>query len=890
MSDAPRPTAPRPPRLAVRLLERCLPPDEGEALLGDLLEAFARRAAVPDGERAARRAFWRESMVALVALRPRLPALAFRPAHQESRMAGFLGDLRHGARLLRRAPGFTAVCALTLGLAIGASVAIVSVAGPLLLRPLPYPHPERLTFVFERGADGKESHVGYATFADLARESRTIEHAAAIGDWQPTLAGEGSAAAERLAGERVSWTFFRTLGVQPALGRDFLEEEDRPDRNAVVILTHGLWARRFGGDPSVVGRTVDVDGRTMTVVGVLPADFDNVVSPDAQIFRALGYDAQPWACRTCRHLRVIARLRPGVTRDAARGELDRLSGRLVAAYPRDYPAAGVALQPLLGWMTRGVRAPLEAVIGATALVLLIALANVTNLQLARAMRREGEFAIRTALGAGRGRLAQQLLAEGLVIALLGGAVAMAVAWAALPLLVRQLPAGLPRLAAVRLDGWALGVSAALVLGTALVVGLVPARGGEALRFGALRSGTRLVRPGHHRARAGIVVGEIALALVLLVGAGLLARSLGRLLAVDVGFDASGLLTMELQATGARYREDAPVFGYQDRVLEAVRAVPGVRDAAIASQLPLRGDMDGYGVRAQDKPLANPELAPSGDRYAVSPGFLRTMRVPVLRGRDFDAADVADSAPKTAIVSAALAARLWPGEDPIGKRIQLGEVDTPWRTVIGVAGNVHHGGLDATVTQQVYVPERQWPYADNLFSLVVRAHGDAAALAPAVRRAVASVDPSQPIARVATMEQLVTSSIAQRHLALVLFVAFGAAALLLSAAGIYGVLAGSVAERTREIGVRSALGAAPADILALVVRQGLRLTAIGLALGTAGALATTRLLRALLFDVTPADPATFLAVVTTLGLVGLAAALVPAWRAVRVDPMTALRSE
>jgi putative ABC transport system permease protein len=871
-----------PPRFLERLLERLLPDRHRDAVLGDLAEDFARRPS--------RLRYARQALSALLLVPPPL-AMRRRARHQEARMASIAADLRLALRLLRRAPAFAIICVLTLGLAIGAATALYSVARPLLLEPLPYPDPERLVTLADRGADGSASNTGWATYADVAREARSLEHVAVMGHWVPTLSGNGESA-ERLTGLRVSWQFFRTLGVQPALGRDFLVEEDAVGRNGVVVISDGLWRRRFGADPGIVGRTVALDDREHVVVGVMPPSFEYVMSPSTQVWRVLGYDAtQPWACRTCRHLQMIGRLRPGVSLERSVGELETLSRELMRRNPNEYPAAGFVAASLADRAVESIRAPLVAVLGAVFLVLLIAIANVANLQLARAMRRQGEFAVRQALGAGRGRLVQQQLAEALVIAALGGVLGTLVAFATLPALVNLLPAEIPRLQEVRVEGAALLVALAASLGSALVIGLVPAwRGDRHVADAGLRSGARLVQPGHRVARAGLVVGEVALAMVLLVGAGLLARSLTRLLAEDAGFEVAGLLTLELQSTGAAYREDAGVYAYHDRVLDAVRSLPGVESAALASQLPLGGNMDMYSVNALDKPLANPELAPYADRYVVTPGFTRTMRIGLVRGRAFDAMDARDSAARVAMVSASLAAVVWPGENSVGKQIRMGDSTAPWRTVVGVVRDVRHSGLDATVTRQVYVPERQWEWADNQPVLVVRARKDAAAIASAVRDAVRAVDPTQPIARVATMTQVVAASTAQRRLALGLFAAFALAALLLSSAGIYGVLAGSVTERTREIGLRSALGAAPRAILALVMRQALGLAAFGLLLGLAGAAALSRFLRALLYEVEPADPLTLGSVALVLAAVALLACLVPALRAVRIDPMRALRSE
>ena len=878
-----------PPRLALSLLRHLLPVTEREAFIGDLLEEgqiLCGRATA----RAARRWFWRQSLVAVLTLRRRR---AVSPANQpagDPRMLTFFGDLKHGLRLLRRAPAFAVLSVLTLALGIGATTAIFSVADPVLFQALPYPHPERLVIVGERDADGTMSNVGFLTYRDFVREARTIERAAAMGSWQVTLDDHG--APERVSGQRVSASFFSVLGVRPALGRDFNLDEDAPSTNSVVILSHGLWERRYGGDSSVVGHTISINGVPYLVAGVLPASFESVLASDAEIWRVLGYDASlPYACRTCRHLRVIARVRTGATPASAAMELSALSARLVREYPKEYPAAGAIVVPLGDATMSAARPVLWAVLGASALVLLIATANVANLQLARAMRREEEFAIRVALGAGRRRLTAQLLAEGLLLALVGGAAGLLVAKLTLGMLVARLPETMPRLSAIGLDRTALMVGAAITLLLGVAIGLVPAMRDDRAELGhSLRGGQRLTGGRRHVARAALVVAEVALALMLLVGAGLLARSLVRLMSVNTGFDANHLLTLETQATGPKYADNNAVYLNHERVLATLRQLPGVTRVATVSQLPLGGNLDMYGVNAEDKPLANPELAPYADRYAVSPDYLGTMGIAIRRGRAFADADNSEKAPLVAIVSAGLASRIWPGEDPIGKRVHIGGPNPPWRTVVGVAADIHHRALDVTESSQFYVPERQWQFADNVVAVVVRTQGDPTSVARAARAAVQSVDQTQPVTAVTTMEQVVSTSTAQRRLALMLFGAFASLALVLAVAGIYGVLAGAVAERTREIGVRSALGATPGAILRMIVVQGMRLAVAGLAIGLAGALSLGRLLQSLLYGIDAADPLTLGGVALLLAAVALAACVLPAIRALGVDPITALRTE
>jgi putative ABC transport system permease protein len=877
---------------AAWLLDRLARSDHGDAFAGDLLERYADRLA--RGDRRWRVRLWLIGEViagSAILLRGRRTPHPIPTPRGDGPMTNLLADLRHAARLLRRSPAFTIVATLTLALAIGGTTTIFSIVDTVLLRPPPYASPERLAMIWERDADGAQTTIGWPTFDDFARQSQSLEGAAAISGWGPMLTGpDGS---EQVSGQRVSAGYFTLLGVRPMLGRSFAPEEDRPGAPRVAVLGYGLWQRRFGGDSSVVGRTIQLTETPYTVIGVLPPTFESLLNPRTEIWRPLAYDASlSYACRTCRHLRMIGRVRAGVTMTAAHAELDRLSARIVAAHPTEYPAAGTFLVPLQQEVTKGARPVLLAVTGAMALVLLIAIANVANLQLARAIRREEEFAIRTALGAGGGRLAAQLFAEGLLLAVIGGIAGVLVAVIALPSLVASLPSSLPRAAKVTLDVSALGVAAAVTLLVAIMAGLSPLwqRRRDHLA-GVLRSSARLTSGrAQRRARGVLVTSEVALALMLLSGAGLLARSLVELLSVDAGFDPRGVLTFDVTAAGARYNTDAAVWAVHDRLREAVRSLPGVTGVGIASQIPLSGNMDTYTVLAQDKPLANPELAPPGDRYTVSWDFPTTLGVPIERGRAFTAADDAEKAPRVAIVSAALAMKLWGTEDAVGKRIQMGGPETPWREVVGVAGNVRHHGLEDAVTSQFYVPERQWGWSESGVTLLVRTKGDAAALAPLVRRAILSTDPAFAISRVATMEQLVSETTAQRRLALTLFGAFGAVALLLACAGIYGVLASSVTERTRELAVRSALGAAPRDIIRLIARHGAVLAGPGLVIGMAGALGLSRYLRSLLYGIGPTDPATLGGVVLVLGAIALLACVIPARRAARVDVNIALREE
>jgi putative ABC transport system permease protein len=738
----------------------------------------------------------------------------------------------------------------------------------------------------EQMRGGSQDNVGFITAQDIGAQSSTIERWALAGGWEPTL---GDTDAERVSGDRVSATYFKTLGVQPAIGRDFLPEEDVPGKNRVVILSHRLWQRRYHGDPSIVGGKINIGGAMYDVAGVMPATFDNVVAPTAQIWRVLGYSPTlGYACRTCHHLRMIARIKPGVSIESADTELDRIQSRLAAAYPKEYASIGMSVVRLKDEVTQHVRAALLAIGGAVAVVLLIALANVVNLQLARAVRRREEYAVRLALGAGAWRLTRQSLTEGLVLATFGGVAGAIVAAITLPLLVQQLPQNLPRLGAIHLDVAAGGVIAVIVLSLGVLTAVVTGDRRSGNLATALRSAKRLSIGGHHATRSTLVVAEVALAVLLLVSAGLVGRSLLKLLDVDPGFEPSHLLTMEVDVNGPRYADNAAVFAYHDRVRDAVRALPGVVSVGIANQVPLGGNVDMYGVVNMDNPPSGPEQVPNGDRYVVSTDYLETMKIRIVKGRAFTAAENRDSTTQVALVSESLAARVWPGEDPIGKHFRVGGDQLPVRTVIGVTRDVKHRGLDAAAARQWYIPERQWPGADTQVILVVRTVGDPALLGQTVRKTIAAIDPTQPVINVTTMDQFIDQSTAQRRLALVLFVAFSTAALLLAVAGIYGVLAGNVEERTREIGLRAALGATPREIVALILRQGTMLAGLGIFIGVLSAAALTRFLATFLFGVEQRDPVTFVSAVVVLTLVALAACGIPALRAVRIDPSEALR--
>jgi putative ABC transport system permease protein len=811
----------------------------------------------------------------------------------ENAVGSVLADLRYGVRRLRSNPGFAVVSVFTLALGIGASTAIFSAVSPILFEPLPYPQAGRILTVWDQGGDKSRIPVTFGSYRELLDRSRSFAALAAMKPWQPTMTGPLEPA--RLDGQRVSASYFSVLGVRPAIGRDFEPSDDTFNGPLVVILSDALWRRRFGSDLSIVGRQVTLNGVSLTVIGVMPAGFENVLAPPAEVWAPLQYDpALPAEGREWgHHLRVAGRLLPDVGVDRARQELDTIARAPVGAHARPTWASmqqGLMVQPLQDDVTSAVRPALLAVLGAVLLVLAIASVNVTNLLLARGAQRRGEFAMRAALGAGRLRLVRQVLTETLLLAVLAGALGMAFAVAGVGALVAVSPADLLRLHAIGIDGRVFAFALTVTTLIGLAVGLVPAlHASRGNLHGGVQESSRRAAGGHQFTRRALVVAEVALALVLLVGSGLLLRSLQRLFAIAPGFEASHVLTLQVQTSGQRFSDEAVRHQFFADALDAVRGIPGVSAAAWTSQLPLSGDDDQYGVRFESSPSDNPDGEGSALRYAVSPGYFETMQIPLRRGRLLDAHDRTGS-PAAVVINESFAKRRFPAQDPIGQRIHFGPKARPWDVVVGVVGDVKQASLAVGQTDAVYLTTTQWSWVDPVLSLVVRTYGDAASMAPAVRAAIWSVDKDQPVVRVATMDAVLAATAAERRFALILFEAFGLVALVLAATGIYGVLSGSVTERLREIGVRAALGASRGSLLALILRQGMALTAIGIAIGLAGAVAASRALVTLLFGVTRVDPPTYLGVVALLLGVSAVACWLPAWRAARVDPSITLRAE
>lgn len=805
-------------------------------------------------------------------------------------------DFHYALRQLRKNPGFACTAILILGLGIGATTAIFSAVNPILFEPLPYPHASRIMMIWYAAEDGSRIPQTFHTYRELAERNRSFDTIAVMKPWQPTFTGADQP--ERVDGQRVSGSYFRLLGVAPALGRDFQAADDILHGPKVVIVSNGVWRRRFGADNTIIGRDIKLDDDPYTVIGIMPAGFDNVLAPSAEFWSPLQYDNGNIVSQQTRewghHLRMVGRLKTGVSMLQARNDLARIAHTPVSEFPRPPWASldhGFIANSLRSDLASGVKPALVAISGAVLLVLLIACVNVTNLLLARGAQRRGEFAMRAALGAGRWRLVRQLLAESLLLATLGGALGMMVAQFGVRALVALSPPELPRVDAIRLDGtvfvFALGISALI----GLVGGLIPARQASRgdLHMGLQQSSARTAG-GQQLTRRTLVVTEFAIALVLLVSAGLLLRSLQRLFAIDPGFDAAHVLTMQVQESGHRFDDDSARARFFTQALEAVRQVPGVASAAFTSQLPLSGDYESFGVQFAADPNDNSEV---GLRYAVSPGYFEAMRIPLRRGRVLDEHDGV-GAPLAVLLSESFARRKFPGQDPLGQRLRvgpdIGRADRPWGTVVGVVGDVKQASLALSDSDAFYTSTTQYAWVDSVQSLVARMRGDAAANTRAIKNAIWSVDRDQPVVRVATMDSLLAKSEAERHFVLILFEAFGLVALVLAATGIYGVLSGSVTERMREIGVRVAVGATRGDILALVIRQGLMLTAFGIVIGLAGAMAASQALITLLFGVSGLDPATYFGVIVLLTGVSLIACGFPAWRAAQIDPANTLRAE
>ena len=800
-------------------------------------------------------------------------------------------DITYAFRGMLRTPAFTAVILATLALGIGANAAIFSVVNGILLQPLPFREPDRIV-----GLSHEDPYysISEPEFVDYQRDAHGLSQLAAFTAWEANLSGGDEP--ERVGASRVSDGFFAIFGVAPELGRTFAPEEEAPGGEHVAIISDGLWRRRFAADRAIIGKTLLVNEVPHTIVGVMPPRFD-YPTPSIAVWTPLQLDRDSLWTRNNHYLEAVGRLAPGVSVEQARTELKTLGLRFTRDYPDTYfpgkPLAPV-FAPLRERLLGSTRPYLIALVGAVGFVLLIACVNVANLLLTRGESRRKELAIRTALGASASRLTRQMLTESALLARVGGVLGLGLAWWGVRLLVALAPSSIPRLGDVRVDLPVLGFTLLLSLVTGILFGLAPAvraaRGDSAdtLKEGGKTSGGGA---GLRHARRALVVSEVALAVVTLAGAGLLIRSLWKLQAIELGFEPASVLTLRLSMPSRSYN-DARAVQLVRELLTRVERLSGVRAAAASGSLPIASGDDGWSIMVDGRVVKTISEAPVGKPHQITPGYFELMKIPILRGRSFTAADREDAPPVT-IVDETMARKLWPGQDPVGHTLKMFSDSAPWVTVIGVARNVRSSGFEGEAPPTMYFPYAQAGrtayYTPRTMTLLIRTSGDPLALAGTVRGLVRELGPTVPVTKIQSMEQVVGASIASRRFTTTMLGAFAALALVLAGIGIYGVIAYGVSQRTSEIGLRMALGAERRSVLLLVLSDGLRMTAMGLVLGLAGALAVTRLLGSLLVGVTAMDPPTLAIVSAALvGVAGLASAL-PARRAMAVSPTEALKA-
>ena len=791
-------------------------------------------------------------------------------------------DLRFGIRMLAKSPAFTLMAAVALALGIGANTAIFSVVNAVMLQRMPFQNPDRLVMVWEVNPRNRTNVINPTNFLEWRGRNHSFERIAALIQFDASLTGGGDPeVASNLA---VSDGFFEILGVQPILGRWFTADEDTQGKDNVVILSEGMWRRRYGADPNILGRTVEVNGHQLKIVGVMPASFRFPLTK-ADLWQPLAL--VPGKQYPGRYLSSVARLRSDATLASARSDMDVLAGQLREERPNYNSHWGAAVIGLREQAIGDVRTPLLVLLGAVGLVLLIACANVANLMLMRAAGRGREVAIRTALGASAGRIVRQLLIESSLLALLGGALGLCIGIAAMGLLSAALPDTITyaNLKTVHLDATVFGFALAISLASGILFGLAPSlKAARADVQESLRDGGRGVAGRRSFTRQALVVAEVALSMILLAGAGLLIRSFSRLSSVDPGFDARHVLSMQVAVQG-RYGGEKLVQ-FDQAMLERVRALPGVEAAGTSHFLPLGRIIPGTGFWRADRPKPAPGTGTATDVLVVSPGYFAAMNIPIARGRVFDDRD-RSGAPHAVVINQTTARQMFPNEDPVGKILGIEWGDFPYQ-IIGVVNDVHQRSLGGDVRFQVFISNYQEPTSPVY--VVARAHGDPRLLGNAIQAAIHGVDNALPISDVKTMDEYVSEAVAAPRFNTILLGGFAALALVLASVGIFGVISYSVSQRRQEIGIRRALGASAGNVVKLVVGQGMLLAALGIAIGTGGALALARLLQTLLFGTAPTDPATFSVVAALLAGVAFAASYLPARRAARVDPADALRHE
>lgn len=814
-------------------------------------------------------------------------------------------DFKYGWRMLRRSPGFTLVAVLTLTIGIGANAAIFSVINTILLRPLPLPDSQRIVLIWQSDPNRKVDRgiASPAQFLDWRDQNHVFEHLSAWRIWYYTLTGTGDP--EQVWGVHSSGNFFRLLGVTPVLGRDFLPEEEQPGHEQVVVLSYGLWQRRFGGDPSILGKSVLIDEKPYTLIGVLPRGFSLFgTSRQLDLWMPFAFD-RAQLNREDHSVIVFGRLNKGTSVPQAQAEMETIVAQLKKQYPGVDQQNGVRVVTFRDDLSRGMKPALMILLAAVGFVLLIACANVANLMLARAATREREIAVRATLGAGRRRILRQLLIESILLALLGGAGGILFAGGGLHLLRATLPpeggyGEIPHADWLGIDLPVLAFTLGVSLLTGVIFGLAPAiQISRSELSESLKEGSRGSTGGRRNQaiRSALVVIEVALSLVLLVGAGLLTRSFFLLMSEELGFDSSHLLTMQIWLPENHYALGPPVVNFYSQVVDRIEALPGVKAASAANFLPLTGWADYCNFDIEGRPIAPADKPDTAQYRVVDWRYIHAMGIPVKSGRDFAASDGPDAA-GVVLVNEALVRRYWPDENPVGKQILLHFPDTraPWQpvpraswlTIVGIVGDIREWEWGEEKIGQVYLPLPQ--SVSRIMRLVVRTGGDPSALTSAVRHAVQSVDPAQPVTEVHTMDQFLAAAVSQRRLSMLLLAVFASIATILAAVGIYSVMVYAVMQRFHEIGIRMALGAAPGDVLRMVVQDGMRLAAIGLLIGIVGSALTARFLQSQLYGIKPTDPVTFVAVAFGLAAVAVAACYFPARRATKVDPLVALRYE
>jgi putative ABC transport system permease protein len=816
-----------------------------------------------------------------------------RDARGVSLLETLVQDVRYGWRSLRKSPGFAAAALFTLALGIGANTAIFSVVYGVLLQPLPFREAARLVLLHETTPRVGDVSVSYPNFQDWRAQSHTFSEMAAVSNVGFNMAGTSQP--ENIGGLAVSPNFLSMAGVRPAIGRGFTPDEEKAGTAPVLLLSYALWQSHFGGDRRVIGRTIRLDSRSLTIVGVLPRDFRWIETCD--VMEPMGVWAtnnDSVAERSDRgDLTVVGRLAAGVRMEQARAEMNGIAARLARAYPQANDQCGVKLQALRETFSGDARPAMVVLLGAAIFVLLVACANVANLFLMRGAVRAKEIALRIAIGASGGRIVRQILTESFLVALLGGLAGVGLAMAGIPAMARLIPADTRAGATVGMNGAVLLFSAGLVVLSVLAFGLAPAiHAARGNVHADLKEGGKATSGGErNRWRGLLATSEVALALILLVGAGLMMKSLYRLLAVDSGFRPERVLKLEMSLRTAQYGKDPAVIGFWQQVLDRVRALPGVESAAVGTAIPLTDDHSRTDITVEGMPLPKPGSFPHPDRHVVSPGYEKTLGIRLLRGRGFTDMD-RENAPRVALVNATVARRQFPGTDPVGKRFIFGHLEAnrapEWITIVGLVADTKMYGLANPARLEVYVPFRQ--RAAHEMVLLVKSGVEPSALVSAIRGVVVSIDKEQPIFGIATMQEVVNASVSTRRITLILLGLFSGLALVLASIGIYGVISYSVAQRAREIGIRMALGAQRGDVLRLVLAQGGKISLAGIAIGSAASAGLTWLMAKLLYSVSAVDPATFTAVAFVLAVVAMVASYIPARRALRVDPLVALRNE